>query len=100
MSGVAIKHWSVTSANLTRVIENNDLSIEGLGTLGRVVLGVTSDIATSDLLHRDVLDVEAHVVTRDTFGKLLVMHFDGLDFSGNVGRSEGNDLKEVEQCSR
>src|SRR5207249_2995931 len=59
--------------------------------LGRVVLGVTGDVATTDLLDRDVLDVEADVVTGDTLNKLLVVHLDGLDFSGHTSRREGDD---------
>ena len=63
VGSVAIQDWSVTSTNLTRVIEDDDLGIEGLGTLGGIVLGVTGDVATTDFLDGDVLDVEADVVT-------------------------------------
>lgn len=37
------------------------------------------------------LDVETDVVTRVTCLKLFVVHFDGLHFSGHVGRSEGDN---------
>lgn len=93
MGSVAIEHRRVTGTDLTRVVENNDLGGEGVGTLGRVVLGVTSNITTTDLLDRDVLNVEADVISRKTLGKLLVMHFDGLDFSGHVCGSKGYDLE-------
>jgi hypothetical protein len=91
VSSVAVQDWSVASTDLTGVVEDNDLGIEGLGTLGGVVLGVTADVATADFLDRDVLDVETDVVTWDTLGELLVVHLDRLDFSGDVGRSEGDD---------
>ena len=91
MGGVAIEDWGVTSTDLARVVEDNDLGVEGVGTLGRIVLGVTSDVATTDFLDGDVLDVEANVVTRDTLGELLVVHLDGLDFSGDTSRGEGDD---------
>jgi len=91
VGGVAVEHGSVASADLAGVVENDDLGVEGVGSLGRVILGVTGDVATTDLLHRDVLDVEADVVTRNTLGELLVVHLDGLDFGGDVGRSEGDD---------
>jgi len=90
VGGVAIQDGSVTSTDLTWVVEYDDLSVEGGGFFRGVVLGVRSDVATANILDRDVLDVETDVVTRETLLKLLVMHFDGLDFGGDVGGSEGN----------
>ena len=89
---VAVEHWCVTGTNLTRVVENNDLGIEGVGTFGRVGFGVTSDVTTTNLLDGNVLNVEADVVSWKTLDKLLVVHLDGLDFSGDVGRGKGHDL--------
>ncbi|KFY69876.1 hypothetical protein V499_09661 [Pseudogymnoascus sp. VKM F-103] len=70
---------------------DNDLGVERLGSLGGVVLGVTSNVTTTDLLDGDVLDVEANVVTGDTLNKLLVVHLDGLDFGGDTSGGEGDD---------
>lgn len=81
VGGMAIKHRRISGTNLTRVVEDNDLSVEGVGAFGRVVLGVTRDITTTDLLYRDVLNVETNVVAWDTLDKLLVVHLHGLDFS-------------------
>ena len=67
------------------MVEDDDLGVEGLGTLGRVVLGVTADVASADFLDGDVLDVETNVVTREAFGELLVVHLNRLDFGGDVG---------------
>src|SRR5712671_2148822 len=36
----------------------------------------------------DLLYVETNVVARNSFNKLLVVHFDRLDFSGDVGGSK------------
>src|SRR4051812_15172720 len=36
VGSVAIKNWSVTGTNLTWVIEDNDLGVEGLGSLWRI----------------------------------------------------------------
>lgn len=91
VGGVAVEDWGVTSTDLTRVVEDDDLGVEGLGTLGGVVLGVTGNVTTTDLLDGDVLDVEADVVTGDTLGELLVVHLDGLDFSGDTSGGEGDD---------
>ena len=91
VGSVAVEDWGVTSTDLTRVVEDDDLGVEGLGTLGGVVLGVTGNVTTTDLLDGDVLDVEADVVTGDTLGELLVVHLDGLDFSGDTSGGEGDD---------
>jgi hypothetical protein len=91
VGSVAIEDWCVTSTDLTGVVEDDDLGVEGLSTLGGVVLGVTGNVATTDLLDGDVLDVEADVVTGNTLDKLLVVHLDGLDFSGDTSGGEGDD---------
>merc|ERR1712113_375499 len=91
VGGVAIEDGSVTGTDLTGVVEDDDLGVEGLGTLGGVLLGVTGNVTTTDLLDGDVLDVEADVVTGDTLGELLVVHLDGLDFSGDTSGGEGDD---------
>lgn len=91
VGGVAVQDWSVASTDLTRVVEDDDLSVEGVAALWWIVLGVTADVASSDFLDRDVLDVETNVVTWDTLGELLVVHLDGLDFGSDVGGSEGDD---------
>ena len=91
VGGVAIQDRSVASTDLTRMVEDNDLGVEGVGTLGRVILGVTSNVSTANLLDGDVLDVETNVVTGKTLNKLFVVHLNGLDFSGDVGRGKGHD---------
>lgn len=99
VGGVAVEDGSVTSTNLAGVVENDDLGVEGSGANRGVVLGVTGNVATTNLLDGDVLDVEADVVTGDTLGELLVVHLNGLDFSGHVGGSKGNDHTGLEDTS-
>ena len=96
VGGVTVEHWSVTGTDLARMIENDDLGVEGVGTLGGVILGVTGYVTTTDLLDRDVLNVEADVVSWLTRGKLYVVHFHRLDFSGHVGGSESHNLDKKE----
>jgi hypothetical protein len=91
VGSVAIEDWGVTSTDLTRVVEDDDLGVEGLGGLGGVLLGVTGNVTTTDFLDGNVLDVEANVVSGETLDKLLVVHLDGLDFSGDTGGGEGHD---------
>lgn len=119
MSGVAIQDGCVTGADLTRVVEDNDLGIERSSLFGRVVLRVGGNVTTTDILDGNVpiekkiltlrkttspasenlLDVEADVVTRVTLLELLVVHFDGLDFSGHVAGSEGNNHASLDDTS-
>ena len=91
VGGVTVEDWGISVSDLPRVVHQDDLSIERLGTLWWVVLGVTSNVTTTNFLNRDVLDVESDVVTRETLSELLVMHFNGLHFSGNTSWGEGND---------
>jgi hypothetical protein len=98
-TSVAVEDWRVTGTNLTRVVHDDDLGVEGGGLHGRVVLGVTGDVATANVLDRDVLDVEADVVSRETFRERLVVHLDRLDFSGDVGRGKGDNHTGLDDTS-
>ena len=99
VSSMAIEDGCVTSTDLSGVVEDNDLSVEGGSLLGRVILGVGCDVSTTNVLDGDVLDVEADVVTGVTLLELLVVHLDGLDFSGNVGRGEVDDHAGLDDTS-
>lgn len=88
MSGVTVEHRGIAVADLARMIENDHLRGEVLGTTGWLILGVTSNVATAQLLHRDVLNVEADVVAGHGLGQSLVVHLYGLDLSGESCRGE------------
>jgi hypothetical protein len=96
---VAIKHWCVAGTDLTRMVEYDDLSVERGSFLSRVIFGIRAHVSTSDVLDGNVLDVEADVVTRVALLELLMVHFDGLDFSGDVGWGEGNDHAGLDDTS-
>jgi hypothetical protein len=96
VASVAVEHGGVPVANLTRVVQNDDLSGEVVGLTGGVVLGVTSDVATTDFLDGNVLDVEPNVVTRDGLLQGLVVHLNGLDLSCDVDGGEGDDHARLE----
>lgn len=51
---MAIEDRCVAGTNLTGVVKDNDLGGEGSSFLGGVVLGVGSDVATTDILDGDV----------------------------------------------
>ena len=46
-----------------------------------------------------LLDVKPDVVTRSALLELFVMHFNGLDFSGDVCGSEGDDHSSLDDTS-
>ena len=54
MCGVAIEYRGVAGADLTRVIENNDLGIERGSLFRGVVLRIGGDITTANFFDRDV----------------------------------------------
>ena len=54
VGSVAIEHWCIASTDLTRVVQDDDLSVERRSLLGRVVLGVGGDVATTNVLDRHV----------------------------------------------
>src|SRR3546814_11041681 len=89
VSSVTVQHWGVSVGDLARVVHDDDLSQERSAALWGVVLGVTSDVSTAELLDGDGLDVETNVVSRDSLNESLVVHLDGLDFSGQAAWSEG-----------
>ena len=100
VGGVAIEDGGVTSTDLARVVEDDDLGVEGGGLLGGVVLRVGGDVSTTRIsLTEDVLDVEADVVAGVTLLELLVVHFDGLDFSRDVGGGEVDDHAGLDDTS-
>jgi hypothetical protein len=94
------------------VVHDDDLGLEGSGLLGGIVLGVTADVSTADILDGNVLDavkreqgqlsgeattttkrdsLESDVVSGKTSLELLVVHLDRLDLSGDVGGGEDDD---------
>jgi len=91
VGGVAIEHGGVTVSDLAGVVQHDDLSVEVSGSTGWVGFGVTSNESTTEFLDGDVLYVETNVVTGESFSQSFVVHFYGLDFSGQASRGEGND---------
>ena len=91
MSGVAIKDGAVAVGNLSGVVEDDDLGGEVGHTRSGLVLGVRGDVSSLDVLDRDVLDVEANVVSGDSLGERLVVHLNRLDLSGQHVGGEGDD---------
>jgi len=96
MGSVAIEYWGVLVADLTWMVEDNDLSLEGFGLLGWVFFAVGGNMSTTDILDGDVLDVESNVVTWNSLFEGFVMHLDGFDFSGDTVWCESGDTSWLE----
>ena len=54
VGGVAVENRCVTGTDLTGVVEDDDLGVEGCGLLGGVVLGIGGNVATANILDGDV----------------------------------------------
>ena len=94
-----MKDRAVSVADLARVVKNDDLSGEVSDSRCWLVLGVGGDVSSLDVLDRDVLDVEANVVSGDGLRKRLVVHLHRLDLSGQHVGSEGDHHTGLEDAS-
>ena len=92
---MAIEHRGVTVSD-TLVVEDDDLGEEAAAASGRVVLGVTANVATLDVLDGQTLDGETDVVSGASLGHLLVVHLDGLALGGLAVRGEGDGVSGLE----
>ena len=96
---MTIKDRRVSIADLTWMIEDNNLGSEVRDSRCRLVLGVRGDVSSLDVLHGDVLDVEANVVSGHSLGQRLVVHLHGLNLSGQVDGGEGHDDTGLDDAS-
>jgi len=91
VSRVAIHDGRVSVLDFTGMVQNDDLSVEVLALLGRIVLRIGSDVSTTDFLDGHVLDVETNVVAGKSLGKRLVVHLYRLHFGGDVCGREADE---------
>jgi hypothetical protein len=56
VGSVTIENRAVAVSDLTGVVEDDDLGNEGCGFLGRVLLGVTTNVSSTNVLDGNVLD--------------------------------------------
>ena len=91
MSGVTVQHGAVAVADLAGVVQHDHLGGEVRHPSGGLVLAVGGHVASLDVLHGDVLDVEANVVSGNGLGERLVVHLHRLDLSGQLVWGEGDD---------
>ena len=89
-SKLRIRDSQHMNINLVK-LQNIYLGGEVLSSAGGLVLRVGGDISSLDVLNGDILDVESDVVAGNGLGQRFVVHLDGLDLSGQLVRSEGDD---------
>merc|ERR550519_2288662 len=99
MCSVAIQDWAVPIRDLSRVVQDNDLSSEVLHTRGWLVLRIRGNISSLNVLHRHVLDVEPYVVSGGSLGKGLMVHLNRLNLSGEHVGGEGDDHTGLDDTS-
>ena len=99
VGSVAIQNGGITSRDLTRVVQDDDLSSEVLNTDGGVVLGVRADETTADILNRQRLNVETDVISGVGLTDGLVVHLDGLNLSGDTSGGESDVHTGLEDTS-
>merc|ERR1719367_1492240 len=91
VGGVTVEDWAVAVADLTGMVQHDDLGGEVRDSGGGLVLAVGGNVASLDVLHGNVLDVEANVVSGNSLGERLVVHLHGLDLSGQHVGGEGDN---------
>ncbi|KAK7846503.1 hypothetical protein CFP56_007868 [Quercus suber] len=97
VGGVAIEDRGVTISNLTRVVHDDNLGGEVGCLLGRIILGVGGNIPTLEILNSNILNVEANIVTRKSLQESLMMHFNGLNFSGQSSGAKSHNHTRLDQ---
>lgn len=63
MGSVNITNWSISILDLTRMVHNHSVSNEVLSISWRIVLGVSSNKSSLDILDRENLYVESNFVS-------------------------------------
>merc|ERR1719260_354521 len=96
---VAIQDWAVSIRDLSRVVQDDNLSSEVLYSSGGLILGIRGNISSLDVLHRHVLDVETNIVSGSGLGERLVVHLNGLNLSGQHVGGESDDHAGLDDTS-
>merc|ERR1719510_794421 len=99
VGGVTVQHGAVAVADLAGVVEDDHLGGEVGHPSGGLVLAVGGHVASLDVLHGDVLDVETNVVSGNGLGERLVVHLHRLDLSGQLVGGEGDDHAGLDDAS-
>ena len=61
--------------DLAWMVHDNDLRLKGRGSRRWVFLGITSHVASFQVLDGNMLDIKANIVTRNSLREVGVVHF-------------------------
>jgi len=75
---------------LTWMVHDDNLSLEVVSVLSWLSLGIGGDVTSLDIRAGKTLNVETNIVSRNSFGDLLVMHLDGFAIGGGTDWSEAD----------
>ena len=98
LSGVDVEDRSVSDSDDGGVVQHDNLSGELLGNNRGVVDG-SGNVSPLDVVLCDTADVESDVVSGNCLGHLLVVHLNGLNLTGLVGRHEDDLVLGLEDTS-
>lgn len=90
VGSVAVQNWGVSILNLSRVIHNNDLSKESFNLSWGIILRVSCNISSLDILNWETFNVESDIVSWNSFRDRFVMHFNWFNVTLNIGWGESN----------
>lgn len=90
VSGVAIKDGGISVLDLSWVVHDDNLSKESINFSWGIVLGISSNVSSSDILYVQTLDVESDVVSWNGLLERFVVHFNRLDLRLHICGSEVN----------
>src|SRR3990172_7638216 len=83
LSSVNVEKRSVANSHNSRMVQDNHVSSE-FNSNSWWVVNRTNNVSTRDILLLNTSQVETNVITRLCLGQLLVVHFNGLDFTNNT----------------
>merc|ERR1719367_792750 len=99
VGGVTVQDWAVAVADLTGVVQDDDLGSEVRDSGGGLVLAVGGNVTSLDVLHGDVLDVESNIVSGNGLRQRLVVHLHRLNLSGQHVGGEGDNHARLDDAS-
>jgi len=87
---MAIQDWTVSIMDLSWMVHNDNLSLEGFDLLWWLVSSVRCNITSLDFFNWDILNIESNIVSWNSFSHLFMMHFDWFTFTSDWNRCKSD----------
>ena len=91
VGSMAIEDGGISVVDFSGVVHDDNLSDEADGFTGGVILGIRTNISSLEFFNGKILNIESYVVSWVGLSQRFMMHFNWLNFSGELGRGEDND---------